>query len=104
MTRKISGLVFGAIGLFLIAPAAAFAQTGGAAPAPTSWIVITSGIAYAIAVAGCAMAQGKATVAACEGLARNPGAAAAIRLSLILGLVFIESLSLYMFAVLYLKL
>jgi F-type H+-transporting ATPase subunit c len=104
MTRKISSLLFGAIGLFLIAPAAAFAQTGGPAPAPTSWIVITSGIAYAIAVAGCAMAQGKATVAACEGLARNPGAAAAIRLSLILGLVFIESLSLYMFAVLYLKL
>jgi len=104
MTKKISSLVFGAIGLFLIAPAAAFAQTGSSAPAPTSWIVITSGIAYAIAVAGCALAQGKATVAACEGLARNPGAAAAIRLSLILGLVFVESLSLYMFAVLYLKL
>ena len=105
MTRKIGSLLFGAIGLFLIAPAAAFAQTGGGSmPAPTSWIVITSGIAYAVAVAGCAMAQGKATAAACEGLARNPGAAAAIRLSLILGLVFIESLSLYMFAVLYLKL
>ena len=96
-------MVFGVIALFLIAPSA-FAQTGGAAATPTSWIVITSGIAYAIAVAGCAMAQGKATVAACEGLARNPGSAAAIRLALILGLVFIESLSLYMFAVLYLKL
>jgi F-type H+-transporting ATPase subunit c len=105
MTRKIGSLLFGAIVLFLIAPAVVFAQTGGGSTsAPTSWIVITSGIAYAIAVAGCAMAQGKATVAACEGLARNPAAAAAIRLSLILGLVFIESLSLYMFAVLYLKL
>ena len=50
------------------------------------------------------MAQGKATAAACEGMARNPGAAGAIRLALILGLVFIESLTLYMFAVLYLKL
>ncbi len=101
--KKLSTLLLGAIGFCVFAPAA-FAQTPGAAAGPTSWIVITSGIAYAIAVFGCALAQGKATVAACEGLARNPGSAAAIRLALILGLVFIESLSLYMFAVLYLKL
>jgi len=102
--RKMATLVFAIVALSLIAPAA-FAQTGSApASAPASWIVITSGIAYAIAVAGCGMAQGKATAAACEGMARNPGAAGAIRLALILGLVFIESLTLYMFAVLYLKL
>jgi len=102
--RKVWGLL-SAVAITLIAAPAAFAQTGGiAAPSPTSWLVLTSGIAYAIAVAGCAIAQGKATVAACEGLARNPSAAGAIRLALILGLVFIESLSLYMFAVLYLKL
>jgi F-type H+-transporting ATPase subunit c len=102
--RKFVTAVLAVTALCLVAPAA-FAQ---AAPAqtssPTSWIVITSGIAYAIAVFGCGMAQGRATAAACEGLARNPGAAGAIRLALILGLVFIESLSLYMFAVLYLKL
>jgi F-type H+-transporting ATPase subunit c len=102
--KKFCTLLLGAIGFCLLAPAAFAQTTGGAASTPTSWIVITSGIAYAIAVFGCAMAQGKATVAACEGMARNPGSAAAIRLSLILGLVFIESLSLYMFAVLYLKL
>ena len=90
------------LGFCLLAPAA-FAQAPSVT-SPTSLIVITSGIAYAIAVFGCAFAQGKATAAACEGLARNPGAAAAIRLALILGLVFIESLSLYTFAVLYLKL
>jgi F-type H+-transporting ATPase subunit c len=102
--RKIGTLLFTAMALCLVAPVA-FAQGGGAAAGtPTSWVVITSGIAYAIAVAGCGLAQGKATAAACEGLARNPGAAAAIRLALILGLVFIESLTLYMFAVLYLKL
>ena len=102
--RKIGTLLFTAMALCLVAPVA-FAQGGGAAAStPTSWVVITSGIAYAIAVAGCGLAQGKATAAACEGLARNPGAAAAIRLALILGLVFIESLTLYMFAVLYLKL
>ena len=100
--RKLGTVFLVAFAFCLVAPAA-FAQTS-VASSPASWFVSTAGIAYAIAVAGCALAQGKATVAACEGLARNPGAAAAIRLALILGLVFIESLSLYMFAVLYLKL
>jgi F-type H+-transporting ATPase subunit c len=100
--RKIGTILFVGFAFCLLAPAA-FAQAPGGSSTP-SLIVITSGIAYAIAVFGCAFAQGKATVAACEGMARNPGAAAAIRLALILGLVFIESLSLYMFAVLYLKL
>jgi len=98
--KKLYTLLLGAIGFCILAPAA-FAQTTSS---PASAPIITSGIAYAIAVFGCALAQGKATVAACEGLARNPGSAAAIRLALILGLVFIESLSLYTFAVLYLKL
>lgn len=103
MRKYLTGLLVVA-GACLLAPAA-FAQAGGAAaPASPSLFVITSGIAYAIAVAACGIAQGRATSAACEGLARNPGAAGAIRLALILGLVFIESLSLYMFAVLYLKL
>ena len=90
--RKIGTMLLVGLGICFVAPAA-FAQAPGAT-SPTSLIVITSGIAYAIAVFGCAFAQGKATAAACEGLARNPGAAAAIRLALILGLVFIESRSL----------
>jgi F-type H+-transporting ATPase subunit c len=102
--RKYLTALFAILGVCLVAPAA-FAQTAAAAPSsPGSWFVIPSGLAYAIAVAGCGLAQGKATAAACEGLARNQGAAGAIRLALILGLVFIESLSLYMFAVLFLKL
>lgn len=84
---------------------AAFAAQGGetAASGAVNWVAIASGFGYAIAVAGCAYAQGKATAAACEGLARNPASAAMIRFALIIGLVFIESLSLYMFAILYLK-
>ena len=49
-----------------------------------------------------ALAQGRATSAACEGLARNPGAAAAIRLMAILGLAFIESLVIYSFVLAFL--
>lgn len=57
--------------------------------------VLTAGFALAIAAAACGMAQGKAVTSACEGVARNPGAAKTIQLFLILGLAFIESLVLY---------
>ena len=53
----------------------------------------------ALASGLCALGQGKAIAGAAEGMARNPGASAGIRFALILGLVFIESLGLYTFAV-----
>ena len=87
----------------VFAPAAFAAQAPAAAAAGPNWVALASGFGFAIAVAGCALGQGRATQGACEGLARNPGATASIRFALILGLVFIESLSLYMFAVLFLK-
>ena len=40
---------------------------------------------------------------AAEGMARNPAAAPAIRFALILGLVLIESLALYTFAIIFVK-
>jgi F-type H+-transporting ATPase subunit c len=81
-----------------------FAQ-GNAAPATDNhyWIWIASGFSMAIASGLCGLAQGKAVAAACDGMGRNPGAAAAIRFALILGLVFIESLALYTFAIIFAK-
>ena len=80
-----------------------FAQgPGGGAPG-TNWVAIASGFSMAIASAFCGLAQGKATASAAEGMARNPGAAAAIRLALILGLAFIESLALYTFVIIFIK-
>ena len=72
-------------------------RRGDAPPAAggTNWVAITSGFAMAIASAVCGLAQAKAVAAACEGMARNPGASAAIRFALILGLALIESLALY---------
>ena len=52
-------------------------------------------LGMAIASGLCGLAQGKAVAGAAEGMARNPGASAAIRFALILGLVLIESLALY---------
>ncbi len=67
------------------------------------WFWITSGFAMAIASAVCGLAQSKAVAAACEGMARNPGAAPAIRFALILGLVLIESLALYTLVIILIK-
>lgn len=75
-----------------------YAQEAGAAAASSvvaQWSVITAGFALAIAAAFGAIGQGKAVSSAVEGIARNPGAAADIRGSLILGLVLIESLVIY---------
>jgi len=52
-------------------------------------------LSLAIAAAGCGLAQGKAVVAACEGIARNPQAAGNIRTTMIIGLALIEALVIY---------
>ena len=98
--RKVAGVFVVTLAALIVVPAA-FAQGGGGAG--TNWVAITSGFAMAIASSFCGMAQAKATAAACEGLARNPGAAGAIRFALILALVLIESLALYTFAIVFLK-
>jgi F-type H+-transporting ATPase subunit c len=95
--------VFALLAMLMIA-SPIFAQVGAPAAADNHhWIWIASGLSMAIASGLCGLAQGKAIAAACEGMGRNPGAAAAIRGSLILGLVFIESLALYVFAIVFAK-
>lgn len=92
MTKKLS-LLFAV--LFLLSTPI-FAQTnpGGASPA-ASWQPVAAVLAMAFASGLCGLAQGKAVAGAAEAMARNPGASAAIRFALILGLVLIESLALY---------
>ncbi|MBI4875378.1 MAG: ATP synthase F0 subunit C [Acidobacteria bacterium] len=79
------------------------AAESGAPAGATNWVAITSGFAMAIASAVCGLAQAKAVAAACEGMARNPGASAAIRFALILGLALIESLALYTLVIILLQ-
>ena len=57
----------------------------------------------AIASGLCGLAQGKAIASAVEGMARNPGAAGAIQLAMLIGLAFIESLALYTLLIIFLK-
>ena len=74
-----------------------------AAGGGVNWVAITSGFSMAIASAVCGLAQAKAVAASAEGMARNPGAAAAIRFALLLGLVLIESLALYTLVIIFVK-
>jgi F-type H+-transporting ATPase subunit c len=71
-----------------------FAQ-GGAADSATATRKAAAYLAMGIAAGLCGIGQGRATASAAEAMARNPGAIAAIRVALILGLVLIESLALY---------
>jgi F-type H+-transporting ATPase subunit c len=81
----------------------AFAQGTAPAAAGPNWVAITSGFAMALAVALAALGQGRVAAAACEGMARNPGARPGIQLALILGLAFIESLVLFTLVIIFVK-
>ena len=90
----------GVAGLVLAAPMFGAEQAAKeAAAANIHWILASCAIAMAIASGLCGLAQGKAVSAACEGMGRNPGASDGIRGIAIFGLVFIESLALYTFAI-----
>jgi F-type H+-transporting ATPase subunit c len=91
-TKKLQYLFMTLAVLCFAAPV--FAQAGGAA-APINLVPIGAGIGMAIAAGLCGLGQGRATGSACEALARNPGARAGIQLLLVLGLAFMESLTLF---------
>jgi F-type H+-transporting ATPase subunit c len=62
-----------------------------------------AGIGFAIAAGLCGLGQGRIAAAACEGLARNPGAGGRIQTAMILGLAFVETLVIFTFVVVLLK-
>jgi|ERR1700723_2820724 F-type H+-transporting ATPase subunit c len=79
----------------------AFAQ--GAASGGNVYAPLAVGIGMGIAAGLCGLGQGRATASAAEALARNPGARPGIQLFLILGLAFIESLTLFTFVLLFIR-
>jgi F-type H+-transporting ATPase subunit c len=96
--------------LFLVFSMVAFAVpvfAQGGTPAAggggVNWVAIAAGFSMAFASGICGLAQGKATAAAAEALARNPAARPGIQLALILGLALIESLALYTLVIIFAK-
>src|SRR5271155_58207 len=87
--------------VILVFAAPVYAQTGGAAAPAGNWWASGIGLGIAVGLAG--MGQGKIAAAACEGIARNPGARDGVQLAMIFGLAFIESLVLFIWVMLFLR-
>jgi F-type H+-transporting ATPase subunit c len=85
-----------AIGLLLASPLGAMAQEGAAgAPHGTGLIGLGIGLGLGIAAFGCGMGQGKLAAAAMESIGRNPNSTSQLFVPMIIGLAFVESLTLY---------
>src|SRR5262252_1814471 len=102
--RKLSVLL-SALALVLLVAPAAFAQAGAPAEAGGSQglLFIAAAFGMGIAAFGCGLGQGKIGAAALEGIARNPGAANAMFTPLILSLAFVETLVLFTFLMIIIK-
>lgn len=105
MRIKLRSVVL-SMGTFLAFSVPVFAQgqashSGGMTD--KSWMAIAIALGMAIAAGLAALADSRAISAACEGAARNPGAAARIQTLMLIGLVLIETLVLFTFAMIFLK-
>jgi len=98
--KKMAVVLIVFLAVTAIAPAA-LAQEAGAKSTSghAGTLAIAAGFAMALAAFGGALGQSRIGAAACEGMARNPGASGAIRASMLLGLVFVETLSLLTFVI-----
>lgn len=90
----------------LLAAIPAFAQGGTAAQSTPEASALKIGLGVIGAVIGfgicaglCGIGQGRVAAAACEGMARNPGAYNRVQTALILGLAFIETMMIFTFVV-----
>jgi F-type H+-transporting ATPase subunit c len=102
--RRVKKLFFVVIALLLSA-VPILAQGTQTAPGDNSvgLKAIAAGVGFAIAVFGGALGQSRIGAAACEGAARNPGAAGRIQTMMILGLALIESLVLFALVIVFVK-
>jgi F-type H+-transporting ATPase subunit c len=98
-------VLLSALALVLLVAPAAFAQ--GSAPAAgdnsQGLLFIAAAFGMGIAAFGCGLGQGKIGAAALEGIARNPGAANSMFTPLILSLAFVETLVLFTFLMIFIK-
>jgi F-type H+-transporting ATPase subunit c len=102
--KKITLLLMTVLGVLIAAvPALAQGDAAAAAASAVGTKAIAAGIGFAIAVFGGAIGQSRIGAAACEGAARNPGAAAKIQTMMILGLALIESLVLFALVIVFIK-
>ncbi len=89
--RKFGKLLLWTI-LFCAVPAVAMAEGGGDSGLGPG---LGAGLAVGLAGLGCGIGQGLTAGNTTAGIARNPGAAGAMFVNFILGMVLIESIAIY---------
>ncbi len=83
------------LGSPLLAMAQAAGAAGGGGGLRAGLIGLGAGIGIGIAALGCGMGQGKLAASAMESIGRNPNSTNQLFVPMIIGLAFVESLTLY---------
>jgi F-type H+-transporting ATPase subunit c len=98
MFRRTWMYVTVAIAMLLASPLGAMAQEGAASGMGGSragLIGLGIGLGLGIAAFGCGMGQGRLAASAMESIGRNPNSTSQLFVPMIIGLAFVESLTLY---------
>jgi F-type H+-transporting ATPase subunit c len=105
MLRRVFVWLGSATAIMLASPMLAMAQEGAASSGGdglrAGLIALGAGLAIGIGALGCGIGQGRLAAAAMESLGRNPHSEPQIRTWMIVGLAFVESLSLYALLIAY---
>jgi F-type H+-transporting ATPase subunit c len=105
MFRRIFVWLGSAAAIVMAAPMFAMAQGtaagGGGDGLRAGLIALGAGLAIGIGALGCGLGQGRLAASAMESLGRNPNSEPQIRTWMIVGLAFVESLSLYALLIAY---
>lgn len=100
MVKKALKVLFSAVVMVMLCSSVCLADEGEPISNTVKiYLALASGFGIAIASLFGALAQGKTTSTALEGIARNPSAAPKMFVPMILGLALIESLVIYAFVV-----
>lgn len=98
MFRKTWMYLTVAIAMLLASPLGAMAQEsagGGMGGSRAGLIGLGIGLGLGIAAFGCGMGQGRLAASAMESIGRNPNSTSQLFVPMIIGLAFVESLTLY---------
>jgi len=101
--KRIAKVIAAAAIVLLASPILALAQeaatTGGEGALRGGLIALAANVGIGIAAFGSALGQGRMVASAMESIGRNPNSAGQIFTPMIIGLAFIEALTLYAFVI-----
>ena len=98
MRKKLLLVMLGVVVLAIAGPVFAQEHAAETAASPVMrdvWKFVAAALVLGVAAFAGAFGQGKAVAAACTSMGRNPGAAGPVRITMIIGVAFIESLVIY---------